>query len=642
MSRRLVTRAVFAPLVVAIAATAVPPEGLKSQAYEWATETVPAAIASFDPSSVRDAFERQLLETTATISYVSAETKRRMVEGAGDAVRLHEIVSTRISATTDFISTATQDTIARVDSGLAKIDGWMTAVSLKVIAALPGAPDHIPAPASKRQYAERAPVVTASVPLGLSPFSPFGTRPNKDETLEERAQKVAPEKHNPPAVVVVPAPAPRNHAKPDAKIVTVPSQQNTLPDIHAQPPLQQQARVAAVPAPVEKPAPANPGTTPVASAELEPTPPEIALTAPAPVEAKTEELAQAEVKLPAPAAPAEKSLLARLGLTAASNSSSAPAEKSAITVAPSAPEAAVPLAEVHRDLLAPAETKAPVPAAPRDTSMFASLGFPAKPIEKPAVAVAAPEPSPVAETKPLQQKTPEEKQVVASLGQPAALADKAVPAPFNADEQNLRQPVVDLPTAGTTRLPNSTPLKMRPLTRADIPSPEKFASLTAAKSDTRNLPAEQQRVAYDAPVDLDEPTSIGRRKWVEEANKYQGLGSPDALLEALRHMGANAKTLGLPASLWCADFMNLVLRKSGLKATGSRAARSYLQYGTKIDEPRVGAIAIFTRGKNNGHIGIVRGTDGNGNPIIVSGNHGNKVAESVYPKARVLAYVVPR
>jgi hypothetical protein len=26
----------------------------------------------------------------------------------------------------------------------------------------------------------------------------------------------------------------------------------------------------------------------------------------------------------------------------------------------------------------------------------------------------------------------------------------------------------------------------------------------------------------------------------------------------------------------------------------------------------------------------------------VSGNHGNKVAESVYPKSRVLAYVVPR
>ena len=191
-------------------------------------------------------------------------------------------------------------------------------------------------------------------------------------------------------------------------------------------------------------------------------------------------------------------------------------------------------------------------------------------------------------------------------------------------------------------MPISSPVKIRPLTRADIPPPEKLASLGfPARNETRHLPPEQQRVAYDEPVFTELPISVGKRKWIDET-KYSGLGSPDALLEALRHLGANAKTLGLPASLWCADFMNLVLRKSGIKATGSRAAKSYLQYGQKIDEPRVGAIAIFSRGKNGGHIGIVRGTDGKGNPIIVSGNHGHKVAEAVYPKARVIAYVVPK
>ena len=30
-----------------------------------------------------------------------------------------------------------------------------------------------------------------------------------------------------------------------------------------------------------------------------------------------------------------------------------------------------------------------------------------------------------------------------------------------------------------------------------------------------------------------------------------------------------------------------------------------------------------------------------GNPIIVSGNHGRRVAEAVYSKSRVYAYVVP-
>jgi uncharacterized protein (TIGR02594 family) len=119
-------------------------------------------------------------------------------------------------------------------------------------------------------------------------------------------------------------------------------------------------------------------------------------------------------------------------------------------------------------------------------------------------------------------------------------------------------------------------------------------------------------------------------------------GAGAVLLEALRYRGRNAKQLGLPTQLWCADFMNLVLRKAGGKGTHSRAARSFLSFGKKLDSPRVGAIVIFRRGgPNNGHVGIVRGTDGAGNLIVISGNHGNKVQESKYPKSRVLGYMMP-
>jgi len=57
----------------------------------------------------------------------------------------------------------------------------------------------------------------------------------------------------------------------------------------------------------------------------------------------------------------------------------------------------------------------------------------------------------------------------------------------------------------------------------------------------------------------------------------------------------------------------------------------------------VGAIVVFTRGSNgqSGHVGIVRGTDGEGNPVVISGNHGNKVSESTYKKERVLGYFMP-
>lgn len=113
-------------------------------------------------------------------------------------------------------------------------------------------------------------------------------------------------------------------------------------------------------------------------------------------------------------------------------------------------------------------------------------------------------------------------------------------------------------------------------------------------------------------------------------------------LEALKWVGASSRQVGVPyPTLWCADFINFVLRRTGHPTTNSRAARSFLEYGKRINSPRVGAIVVLTRGKNGGHVGIVRGTDGSGNPIVISGNHGNKVWESKYPKHRVLGYVVP-
>jgi uncharacterized protein (TIGR02594 family) len=113
-------------------------------------------------------------------------------------------------------------------------------------------------------------------------------------------------------------------------------------------------------------------------------------------------------------------------------------------------------------------------------------------------------------------------------------------------------------------------------------------------------------------------------------------------LEAMKWMGATSRQVGVPyPDLWCADFINFILRRTGHPTTNSRAAKSFLDYGKRIDTPRVGAIVVLTRAKNGGHVGIVRGTDGGGNIIVISGNHGNKVSESVYPKHRVLGYVIP-
>ena len=117
-----------------------------------------------------------------------------------------------------------------------------------------------------------------------------------------------------------------------------------------------------------------------------------------------------------------------------------------------------------------------------------------------------------------------------------------------------------------------------------------------------------------------------------------GFGSSNVVAEARRYIGGNPTGRG---RLWCARFMNMVLQRSGHTGTGSDMARSFSSYGQRISGPQVGAIAVMSRGRGGGHVGVVSGIDASGNPIIVSGNHGNRVAESVYARGRIYAYVMP-
>lgn len=125
---------------------------------------------------------------------------------------------------------------------------------------------------------------------------------------------------------------------------------------------------------------------------------------------------------------------------------------------------------------------------------------------------------------------------------------------------------------------------------------------------------------------------------IAEAPKRPMLGWPALVSEARKYMGTNPTAR---SRLWCATFMNMVLAKVGYSGTNSDAAKSFAQYGRRISQPQVGAIAVLTRGRTGGHVGVVSGVDSQGNPIIISGNHGKRVGEATYPSSRVIAYVMP-
>lgn len=124
----------------------------------------------------------------------------------------------------------------------------------------------------------------------------------------------------------------------------------------------------------------------------------------------------------------------------------------------------------------------------------------------------------------------------------------------------------------------------------------------------------------------------------QASQSFGGFGGSNVVAEARRYIGSNPTGR---SSLWCARFMNFVLQRSGHKGTGSDMARSFASYGQRISGPQVGAIAVMSRGRRGGHVGVVSGIDAKGNPIVISGNHGHRVAEASYSRGKIYAYVMP-
>ncbi|MFY9952277.1 TIGR02594 family protein [Bradyrhizobium sp.] len=112
--------------------------------------------------------------------------------------------------------------------------------------------------------------------------------------------------------------------------------------------------------------------------------------------------------------------------------------------------------------------------------------------------------------------------------------------------------------------------------------------------------------------------------------------SSTLVMEARHYLGGNPTGRG---SLWCARFMNMVLEHTGHRGTGSDMASSFAHYGQRISGPQVGAIAVMGR-RGGGHVGIITGIDAQGNPIMISGNNGNRVREAPVSRGRIYAYVM--
>ena len=182
----------------------------------------------------------------------------------------------------------------------------------------------------------------------------------------------------------------------------------------------------------------------------------------------------------------------------------------------------------------------------------------------------------------------------------------------------------------------------RPVASADVnafaTTPDRHAANDAffgASAPVAEVPRESPRRRRLSPAAVN---SFAAAPVGQVASSGASLGGGNVVAEARRWIGGNPTGR---SSLWCGNFMNFVLEPSGHQGSSSNMARSFASYGHRISGPQVGAIAVMSRGKRGGHVGVVSGIDANGNPIIISGNHNRRVAESTYPRGRIYAYVMP-
>jgi multidrug efflux pump subunit AcrA (membrane-fusion protein) len=128
--------------------------------------------------------------------------------------------------------------------------------------------------------------------------------------------------------------------------------------------------------------------------------------------------------------------------------------------------------------------------------------------------------------------------------------------------------------------------------------------------------------------------SLNMRTHERAPQAFLALSGNNLVDRARAYLGRTGPSLGLPARLWCADFMNMVTGGG----TGSRLAKSWLSH--QRASPMVGVVVVTGR-KGGGHVGIVSGFTSTGDPIVISGNNNHRVGESVIRRSRVLAWVSP-
>lgn len=121
--------------------------------------------------------------------------------------------------------------------------------------------------------------------------------------------------------------------------------------------------------------------------------------------------------------------------------------------------------------------------------------------------------------------------------------------------------------------------------------------------------------------------------------KYLGMTETTHTKLLSDYMAKAGLKLNPSTTAWCSGFANAVIHELGMKGTNSLAARSWLNWGKKVDldDAQPGDIVVFKRGNSSwqGHVSFFVKRQGS-NVIVMGGNQSNKVNEQAYPISSIL------
>ncbi|MEW5963547.1 MAG: TIGR02594 family protein [Pseudomonadota bacterium] len=124
--------------------------------------------------------------------------------------------------------------------------------------------------------------------------------------------------------------------------------------------------------------------------------------------------------------------------------------------------------------------------------------------------------------------------------------------------------------------------------------------------------------------------------WAELGQKeWRGTADNPRIVDLFRDVGHAGEARDEVA--WCAAFLGACLERAEHASTRSLRARSYLTWGQSIAVPRLGAVAVLSRGSDPalGHVGFVVGETPT-ELLLLGGNQGDEVTVEAFDRARLL------